>query len=92
MCFLTGCTCLSCVSVGPEGCRGLNWIRLATHGHHAMTGISSLAVLTGCQSKVDSRAVSRHLPHCVTQSTRHSGQNCPLNEAVVMAAGIGCAY
>lgn len=45
---------LSWVSVGPEGCRGLNWIRLATCGHHAMTGISPLAMLTGRQSKVDS--------------------------------------
>lgn len=41
----------SWVSVGPEGCRGLNWIRLATCGHRAMTGISPLAMLTGRQSR-----------------------------------------
>lgn len=80
---------LSWVSVGPEGCGELNGIHLATHGHRAMTGIGPLTVLTGSQSQVDSRAASQPLPHHVTQSMCHSGQNCPLNEAVVVAAGVG---
>lgn len=42
------CLCMFCwVSAGPEGCRGLNWICLATRGHCAMTGIGPSAVLTG---------------------------------------------
>lgn len=80
---------LSWVTVSPEGCEEINCIHLATHGHRAMTGTSPLTVLTGSQSKVDSRAASQPLPHHVTQSMCHSGQNCPLNEVVVVAAGMG---